>query len=450
MGKLIQNMLEKKFWLQHKELSKSKVMAYYDFLLESQFYSREKLVELQLDYFSKLWSFSIKHIPFYKDMAKRLNLSANSIQTFDDLKKISILTKDIVRTNFDALQSDVDRKRFIYNSTSGTSGNNFFFYSDRQADNWQCALNFRRYGIMGCSPFDTECCIWGAAFDLPKYNFKQQLKRFFQLENQIAINGYHLSDSDILDIYRRINGRNVIMKSYPSILEKVATVLEQNSLSIDVKAIHIAGEKLYPYQTEIIKRVFGKVPFDFYGARDCPNMGEDCSEHMGVHVYMENVIFEVIDENENPIEEGEGDIVITGLHNYVMPLIRYKIGDRAKVSKGKICKCGRNLQVVDEILGRSFDIIRFPNGNSVEGTFWTLLMKSKPGIREFQIIQEEEDYIRIIYKKDGSVDSIPIDYFKSTLNQYAGDSCRFDFEEISEIKPTSAGKMKFVISKVKK
>lgn len=179
-------------------------------------------------------------------------------------------------------------------------------------------------------------------------------------------------------------------------------------------------------------------------------MGEDCSEHMGLHVYMENVIFEVIDENENPIEEGEGDIVITGLHNYVMPLIRYKIGDRAKVSKGKICKCGRNLQVVDEILGRSFDIIRFPNGNSVEGTFWTLLMRSKPGIREFQIIQEEEDYIRIIYKKDGSVDSIPIDYFKSTLNQYAGDSCRFDFEEISEIKPTSAGKMKFVISKVKK
>ena len=59
MGKLIQNMLEKKFWLQHKELSESKVMAYYDFLLESQFYSREKLVELQLDYFSKLWSFSI-------------------------------------------------------------------------------------------------------------------------------------------------------------------------------------------------------------------------------------------------------------------------------------------------------------------------------------------------------------------------------------------------------
>ena len=450
MSDFINSLLETKFFLQHKELSRKKVLNYYHYLMESQYYSREKLEAIQMDSFNKLWCFALNNIPYYSQLAKTNGLNNASIQTLDDLKKIPVLTKDIVRQNFNALQSNIERSRFIQNSTSGTSGNNFYFFSDKATADWNTALNMRRYNIMGCSTFDKECCIWGAAFDLPKESFNQKLKRAFNLENQITVNGFYLSDDDIIDIYNRIHGKNVILKSYPSILEKMATVLQNNGLIIDTKAVHIAGEKLYPYQRDIIKKVFGTEAFDFYGARDCPNMAQDCSAHDGLHVYMENVIFEVLDENDQPIQDGEGYVAVTGLHNFVMPLIRYKIGDRAKITKGKACLCGRNLQVVDEILGRSFDIIRFPNGNSIEGTFWTLLMRNKPGIREFQIIQEKEDFIKIIYTVENKGISVDNNYFLAVLKEYAGNTCRFDFEQVETIKPTSAGKMKFVISKVNK
>ena len=82
----------------------------------------------------------------------------------------------------------------------------------------------------------------------------------------------------------------------------------------------------------------------------------ECEKHNGLHLMMENIFLEVVDKKGIPLVEGEGDLVLTHLHNRAMPFIRYKIGDRARIS-GRSCSCGRSLPLIEEIIGRSFDVI---------------------------------------------------------------------------------------------
>ena len=57
-----------------------------------------------------------------------------------------------------------------------------------------------------------------------------------------------------------------------------------------------------------------------------------------------------------------GQVVVTSLDNYLMPLIRYKIGDLAiKSNKMSSCKCGRNLPIINKIIGRDTDVLIHQN-----------------------------------------------------------------------------------------
>ena len=207
---------------------------------------------------------------------------------------------------------------------------------------------------MGVSPFDREMIIWGTSWGAKKKRKYGRVKKW--IENQHIISGYNLSDPDIIEIHNQlVNGKYKIIKSYPSILNTIVDVFEKYNLSYQPDVIQIGGEKLYGFQKEKIENFFNASVFDFYGARDMINIAQNCSHNEGLHIFMENVIVEVVDEEGNPIEEGEGDLVITNLHNYAMPFIRYKIGDRAKISKYKACSCGRTLPLLDEVLGRKSD-----------------------------------------------------------------------------------------------
>ena len=93
-------------------------------------------------------------------------------------------------------------------------------------------------------------------------------------------------------------------------------------------------------------------------------MALQCPEHEHYHVQAESVFLEVLDEDNLPCKPGYiGRVVVTPLHNYAMPLIRYEIGDFAEV--GKPCSCGRHLSVISRILGRSRNLILLPNGKKM-------------------------------------------------------------------------------------
>jgi phenylacetate-CoA ligase len=421
---------------------------YYKLFEKSQFWSRERLIEYQIELFKKLWLHSKNNVPYYKDIANSSNMNG-TITLLDDIRKLPILTKDIIRNNSNKLiAQNIHRKRFKNNSTSGSTGSNLYFYSDNNKTPIDQALEMRRYNWMNVNKYDRELVIWGANFDVNKSKDRKYAKYKDWFKKIKLISGYNLSDYDLMNIYHTMKSfKPLIIKSYPSILMTISDYFQKHNLYYRPEVIHIGGEKLYEFQKKQIEYTFNSPVYDYYGARDMSQIAQQCNMSDGLHVFMENVLVEIVNQEGNPIEEGEGDLIITDLHNYVMPFIRYKIGDRARISKDRKCKCGRNLQLIDEVVGRTFEIIKFPNGNRVGGTFWTLLMKTVPGIIDFQVVQERYDEILINYTSVGNY--MNFNNIIKNIHEYSGDKLRVIFKKVNKIPITECGKMQFIISKIK-
>lgn len=148
---------------------------------------------------------------------------------------------------------------------------------------------------------------------------------------------------------------------------------------------------------QTVREVWGTKLSDMYSGREVGYLALQCPEHPHYHVMGEGVYLEVLDDDNQPVGPGKtGRVVVTTLHNYAMPLIRYEIGDFAEV--GEPCSCGRGLPVLTRIHGRKQNVLTLPTGE----TRWTLLssgdirdfMALAP-IRQFQFAQIEKDALEV-------------------------------------------------------
>ncbi len=127
--------------------------------------------------------------------------------------------------------------------------------------------------------------------------------------------------------------------------------------------------------------------FDRYGSRETGDMAGECDEHRGLHVLPWTCHLEVLDGQDEPVGPGEeGEIVVTGFTNRAMPLIRYRIGDRARVpAERSVCPCGRDTQMLASITGRTVDMFLGPDGAMVDGEYFTHLLYFRGWLRQFQV-----------------------------------------------------------------
>lgn len=437
---------ETAFYIFHRYFKRDDFFKLAGFFNQSQYWDRERILDYQWNMFLDLLEYSYENVPYYRQMFKKKGILPGNINTRKDLTKIDILTKEIVRSNFDKIKAhNITKASYKFNATSGSTGENFNFLSDKSII--RSALQKRCYDWMGIDYLDKKITIWGAFWDVSKsQKFESSIKRF--IKRGLVLSGYNLSEKDIEKYYvLMLKFKPKLLVSYPSILYNLAQVFDDNSFNYNPISIQIGGEKLFQFQRDYIEKIFKAPVFDFYGARDIRLIAQECDKHEGLHIMAENVLVEVLDENDQPIDEGEGDLVITDLHNKVMPFIRYRIGDRAVITKGK-CSCGRGLPLLKEIIGRSFEIIEFPNGNKVGGTFWTIVLKSEPGIKSFQIIQKDINHILINYVPYSDIEISSLDGFIRRIRKYAGADLKITFKEVKNIPLTKGGKFRFVISEL--
>lgn len=141
-----------------------------------------------------------------------------------------------------------------------------------------------------------------------------------------------------------------------------------------------------------------------------------------------------------------GEFVCSGLNNYSMPLLRYATGDYGSI-KDVICECGRKLSVIEIYGGRDKDILVTPSG-IVNIVSPECISRSIKGIKEFQVIQDAIDDIKVKIVKDTNYEDSDIEKIKSGLVKRLGDDVTIAYEFVSSIPRSRAGKFKFVSSKV--
>ena len=417
----------------------------YDLLCQTQYYDDEKLAEFQNHRLNTLLKCISVDTIYYKNLFKSNGLDSNLI-TVDSLNKIPFLTKEIIKEHLnELLNKNIASSRVRSNSTSGSSGEKTIFYRDRDSDYFKAPLNWRSLKWLDIDFGDKELRIWGSRRDVNLYSKK--INNY--LNNYRILSSYKLNDKIISDYIRFINSyKPDQIHAYPSSLYEISKNILKNEYRIyKPKAILTSGEQLYEWQREKIRKAFGTDVFAFYGCREVNIIAQECKAHKGLHIMAENILLEVVNKKGENVFDEEGEIVVTDLSNYVFPFIRYKILDRGVLTKEK-CTCGLNLPLLKSIQGRTFDLIKFKNGGSLGATFFTILLKERPGIESFKIFQDKINEIIIEYTSDGRGDESDFKYFENKIKNKSDHSLEVKFKKVHNINIPDSGKKQFIFSKL--
>lgn len=182
---------------------------------------------------------------------------------------------------------------------------------------------------------------------------------------------------------------------YPNDLSGVIDYCQHHGvLFSDLKAIITVGERLSLDIRARAEAFFGVKISDIYSSQEAGTIALQCPVSGLYHTMAENVILEIVDRDGNAVSAGDsGRILITDLHNFATPLIRYDIGDYAEV--GPPCPCGRGLPTLKRILGRERNLIVMPDGSRN----WPLVGYAKyreiAPIHQYQIIQEDREHVEM-------------------------------------------------------
>lgn len=180
-----------------------------------------------------------------------------------------------------------------------------------------------------------------------------------------------------------------------------AAALAEYCLRHDLKLtrlqhVRTVGETVSPQARAACRAAWGVAVVDGYSCEEAGYLALQCPEHEQYHVQAENVYLEVVDEHNRPCAPGEtGRVLITTLHNFVTPLIRYEVGDYAEV--GAPCACGRGLPVLTRVLGRTRNRLTLPGGE----TRFPYLGEREDhvaittAVRKFQYVQHTETDIEV-------------------------------------------------------
>ena len=177
---------------------------------------------------------------------------------------------------------------------------------------------------------DRVALIWGAPTDFSSSTLKSRLRQWFE-GPQLWLNTGRLCVDEFAEFNRRLRDfRPTIILGYANSLALFARFLSENERpTCSPKAIISSAEILSEEARAAIQLVFGCPVFNRYGCREVSVVASECEQHQGLHIMAEGLYVEIVDRNGHPVTEGEvGDILVTDLLNYGMPLIRYRIGDR--------------------------------------------------------------------------------------------------------------------------
>jgi phenylacetate-CoA ligase len=209
--------------------------------------------------------------------------------------------------------------------------------------------------------------------------------------------------SATLDINRDVDEQlRWLEKQNPVYLLTFATNLEalaQRSLDLGVRlpALREArtiSEMLPPGLHALVRKAWGVPLADLYSSQEIGYIALQCPEHEHYHVQSENVLVELLHDDGAPCAPGEvGRVVLTSLHNFAMPLIRYEIGDYAEA--GAPCPCGRGLPVIRRIMGRVRNMVRLPDGGRHWPSLGMLSAMPEGLIKQFQCVQRSLQHIEV-------------------------------------------------------
>jgi phenylacetate-CoA ligase len=368
----------------------------------------------------------------------------------DDIRKLPTIDKITLNSHRDGLTNREVRGGVTKSSTGGSSGYPLIFYMDKRRQSWDKAARMRSHDWFGISHGMREAYIWNSPIELSR---NDRVKHFRDsLINEHIFPAYDLCEENIAAYVQSLRRfRPACLFGYPSSMYLLCTLAKGAGLRLDdigVKVVFSTAEVLYAHQRQTISETFGGVRVaDGYGSREAGFIAHECPCG-GMHITSENVIVEVLDANGKPAAPGEdGEIIVTQLDNYAMPFIRYRTEDIGQLRAGK-CECGRGLELMQVVQGRSNDFIITPHGRRIHSSAVHAMLRIEPGVVKFQIRQAADKSVNIMLVTDGQFGEGAGERIRMRMLERLGDGGAATVEYCSDIPTSKSGKFRYVVSEL--
>ncbi|MEM4143009.1 MAG: AMP-binding protein [Candidatus Bathyarchaeia archaeon] len=420
---------------------------YYQQKLEKdQWNDPEELRKIQFKKLKALLRHAYNYVPRYHKAFFSAGIKPDDIKTFKDLRRLPLVTRRDVQQDFkNFITNGLDLSKLTLRTTSGSTGIPLKIVSDKHPTPGSTKYPFFENGVKLRDNFVTiwgraQSIIWGSKATILWGDISETIVPLF-------------SEQKLTNLLKRI--KPDVILTFPSVLLSLSPY---DLSGINPRLIFTQGEIVTPHCRYIVKKKFGLDLFEIYGSVEFGIMAFECVEHLALHTITDNVYIELLDKDGEPVSpEEQGEIVVTGLHNYNMPLIRYKIGDIG-VFTNEICPCGRSWPLLKSIQGRSNDLLILPSGRKISWLYLQRFIfydkefqKNLLGVSQYQIVQDNRSRITINVVKGPNFDLNLLLRIKKNIEEFfaeQGEKLEVTVEIVKEISMEKTGKRRLFISKL--
>ena len=425
----------------------AQLMAMLYQLEQSQYWSAEQIANAQFLQLNQLLPFAVKYSPFYAALYQQLSGCTNQPLTDKLWQTLPIISKAQLQQAGEQVRCSPLPEYHQVNSkitTSGSTGQplsvittNFsqlfwqaltlrdHFWHQRDFNNTLAVIRSPQSKPLkdGTSNSDT----WGS----PATLFGETGKSYF-----ISI---ELNVKQQLSKLLQTNCHYLL--AFPTNLaELIRESVKQGVKPAKLKQVRTVGEIVSPELRELCRQHWQVDIADMYSCQEAGYIALQCPDNPNhYHIQSETVKVEILDSDNQPCQVGEtGKVVITSLHNFANPLIRYEIGDYATL--GSSCSCGRNLPVLTRIQGRTRNMLTLPNGERLWPYLSHAAFYQVKGLQQFQVIQHHADTLEFHYVAAQPFNQQQQAQCQAILHSYLQHPFKINFIRQPQIERSKGGK----------
>lgn len=362
----------------------------------------------------RIASYAYENSALYRRRFDAAAVAPSDIRHVTDLARLPFLTKLDLTEHFAELTTP--RARFASRKTTGGStGQAVTVLKNADALARERAATWRAYRWAGVGIGDAQARFWGIPL---RAKNRWIYKAVDFVSNRRRLSAFDINEHELERHYRMLHRfRPTYLYGYVSIILEFAEFLHARgySLPATVRSIITTSEVLSPTIRQRIEQTCRVPIFNEYGCGEVGSIAHECEQHR-LHIMADNLIVEIVDAQGRATREGE--IVVTDLFNYAMPLIRYRLGDYATMSD-RVCSCGRLLPVIENVHGRAYDMVVDADGNRHHPEILLYIFEDikdrRGGIKQFQVVQKTPSELEIAIVRAGDYAREAIEAEISTL-----------------------------------
>jgi phenylacetate-CoA ligase len=381
----------------------AQLMTLIKYLEKNQWLSADEIQKQQINQMKNVVSHAVATVPYYQQQLKFLKNPGNPQSLWEQWQDIPLLTRENLQLAGNDIYSNPPIKEHgtvSEGTTSGSTGravtvlhndvtsffNDVFILRDHlwhQRD-FAATLGIIRFSLddEAIPPFGKTYQNWGSATSSLTPTGPCIFLRVCTLAEEA-------------EWLKQVNPDYLLC--FPSTLKELIRYFNAHQIKLPrLREVRTFGEIVEPDLREDVKTHLNVKLTDIYSASEVGYIATQCPDYEHYHVQSENVFLEILNDQGHPCAPGEmGRVVLTALHNFASPLIRYDIGDYAIA--GETCPCGRGLPVLSRILGRKRNLITYPDGTKKWPSFayQDVYLKDIFKNSQYQLIQHTLDHIEV-------------------------------------------------------